>query len=123
MAIVFVDTNIVIEYLKGNENVIEKLYRYDTVYINDIVIMELYQGARDKRELNFIKKSILRFEVLNLNQDIISLSKEILERYTLSHNTKIMDALIASTVIMYNIDLYTLNIKDFRYLNQVNMIE
>ena len=85
--------------------------------------MELYQGARDKRELNFIKKNILRFEVLSTNQEIVSLAKEILECYTLSHNTKIMDALIASTVIMYNIDLYTLNRKDFRYLNQVNMIE
>lgn len=123
MAIVFVDTNIVIEYLKGNETVIQTLYRYDTVYINDVVIMELYQGARDKRELNYIKKNILRFEVLKMNHEIIVLTKEILERYTLSHNTKIMDALIASTAIMYNIDLYTLNRKDFRYLQQVNMVE
>lgn len=123
MAIVFVDTNIVIEYLKGNESVIQTLYRYDTVYINDVVIMELYQGARDKRELNYIKKNILRFEVLKMNHEIIVLAKEILERYTLSHNTKIMDALIASTAIMYNIDLYTLNRKDFRYLQQVNMVD
>jgi len=50
------------------------------------------------------------------------LAKEILEKYTLSHNTKIMDALIASTVILYNIDLYTLNKKDFKYLEQVNLV-
>ncbi len=122
MAIVFIDTNIVIEYLKGNDEVIQMLYRFDTVYINDVVIMELYQGARDNRELKYIKKNILRFEVLKINHEIILLGKEILEKYTLSHNTKIMDALIASTVILYNIDLYTLNRKDFRYLEQVNMI-
>jgi len=123
MAIVFVDTNILIEYLKGNENIMKKLYQFDTVYINDVVIMELYQGARDKKELNFIKKNLLKFEVLQMNHEIILLAKEILERYTLSHNTKIMDALIASTCMMYNMDLYTLNTKDFRYLKQINMIE
>ena len=122
MAIVFIDTNIVIEYLKNNEEVFVCLNGYDTIYINDVVIMELYQGARDKRESNFIKKKILKFEVLNMSQEIVSLGREILDRYTLSHNTKIMDALIASTVIMYSIDLYTLNKKDFRYLEQVHCI-
>ena len=123
MAIVFIDTNIVIEYLKGNEYIVKRIDDFNTVYINDVVIMELYQGAKNKRELNFIKKKILKFEVLRMNQDIISLAREILDRYTLSHNTKIMDALIASTVIMYNIDLFTLNKKDFRYLSQIELID
>ena len=125
MAIVFVDTNIVIEYLKkrDNEALIAFVDSFDTVYINDVVIMELYQGARDKRELNYIKKKIMKFEVLKMSQEVISLAREILDRYTLSHNTKIMDALIASTVMMYNIDLYTFNKKDFRYLKQVRLID
>jgi predicted nucleic acid-binding protein len=123
MAIVFIDTNIVIEYIKNrNQEVVKYVDSFDKVYINDVVIMELYQGARDKKELIYIKKKIMKFEVLKMNQEIISLAREILDRYTLSHNTKIMDALIASTVIMYNIDLYTFNKKDFRYLEQINLI-
>lgn len=122
MAIVFADTNIIIEYLKDNEEVVSCLHGYDKIYINDVVIMELYQGARDKKELNFIKQKILQFEVLHTGQEIVSLAREIVDRYTLSHNTKIMDALIASTVIMYAMDLYTLNRKDFRYLKQVHLI-
>ena len=122
MEIVFIDTNIVIEYLRNNAGVIETLEKYEKIYINDVVIMELYQGARDKRELNFIKKKILHFEVLHMGQEIVSLGREILDTYTLSHNTKIMDALIASTVITYNVDLYTLNRKDFKYLEQVNLV-
>jgi predicted nucleic acid-binding protein len=122
MEIVFIDTNIVIEYLKETQSVVEVLAKFDEVYINDVVIMELYQGARDKKELNFIKKKILKFKVLQMNQEIVVLAREILDRYTLSHNTKIMDALIASTVIMYNMDLYTLNKKDFKYLAQVRLI-
>ncbi len=122
MAIIFADTNIIIEYLKGDNSIVQMLSNFDTIYINDIVIMELYQGARNKQELNFIKKSIIKFEILPSNQKITELARKILEKYTLSHNTKIMDALIASTVIIYNIDLYTLNRKDFRYLEQVNLV-
>ena len=88
-----------------------------------IVIMELFQGARDKKELNYIKKEISKFEVLETNQIIVSLAREILDKYTLSHNTKIMDALIASTVIVYNLKLYTLNKKDFRYIKQIELVE
>jgi len=121
MAIVFIDTNIVIEYLRGDEEIVSSLKHYDKIYINDVVIMELYQGARDKRELNFIKKKILQFEVLQMHQEILSLAREIVDKYTLSHNMKIMDALIAATVLMYSIDLYTLNKKDFRYLEQVRL--
>jgi predicted nucleic acid-binding protein len=60
MVIVFVDTNIVIDYIKNrdNEELVAYVDSFDTVYVNDVVIMELYQGARDKKELNFIKKKI-----------------------------------------------------------------
>jgi len=125
VALVFVDTNIVIEYIKeqGSGKVTDTLNSFESVYINDIVIMELFQGARDKKELNYIKKEISKFEVLETNQIVVSLAREILDKYTLSHNTKIMDALIASTVIVYNLKLYTLNKKDFRYLKQIELVE
>ena len=64
----------------------------------------------------------MKFEVLKMNHEIISLAKEILDRYTLSNNTKIMDVLIASTVIMYNIDFFTWNKKDFKYLEQITLV-
>jgi len=121
MAIIFADTNIVIEYLKGTKSVINMLNKCKAIYINDIVIMELYQGARDKKELNFIKKNLKAFHILDTNQNIVALAREILDNYTLSHNTKIMDALIAATVMVYGLDLYTLNVKDFKYLKQVQL--
>ena len=123
MAIVFADTNIIIEYLKDNETIKNTLSHYETIYINDVVIMELYQGARNKQELAYIKKNISQFVVLEMHQSIVQLAREILEQYTLSHNMKIMDALIASTVMMYKVELYTLNKKDFKYLNQVTLVK
>jgi len=123
MAIVFLDTNIVIEYIKQKDkNILSRIESFDKLYINEIVVMELYQGARDKKELNYIKKKLMRFKLLKITPEIISLSREILDHYTLSHNMKIMDAIISATVMSYNIDLYTLNKKDFRYIKQINLI-
>ena len=122
MAVAFADTNIVIEYLKENPAIIKKIDELEAVYINDVVIMELFQGARDKRELNFIKKNIMRFDVLPMHQSTVTLAREILDRYTLSHNMKIMDALIAATAIQFNLQLFTLNRKDFHYLVQITLI-
>ena len=46
MAIVFIDTNIVIDYIKDRDNkeLISFIDSFNTVYINEVVIMELYQG-------------------------------------------------------------------------------
>ena len=115
----FIDTNIAIEYLKNKDFL--KNYNFQELFINDIVIMELYQGARNKNDLAFIKKEIAIFKILKTNQEIITLAKQLVEKYSLSHNMKIMDALIAATTMVYDLELMTLNEKDFKYLTQLNL--
>jgi predicted nucleic acid-binding protein len=44
-----------------------------------------------------------------------------METYSLSHKLSIPDALIASTALVYNLDLYTLNLKDFRFIEGLNL--
>ena len=41
---------------------------------------------------------------------------ELMEAYTLSHKLSIPDALIAATALIHQLELYTLNLKDFRYI-------
>ena len=116
---IFIDTNIVIEYLKNNSFLDD--YDFEDLFINDIVIMELYQGARNKQDLAFIKKEIKVFQVLNTYQEIINLAKQIVEKYGLSHNMKIMDALIAATAMVYDLELMSLNHKHFQFLPQLKI--
>ncbi len=52
---IFIATNIVIEYLKNNSFL--ECDDFEDLFINDIVVMELYQGARNKSDLAFIKKN------------------------------------------------------------------
>ncbi|MFI3217941.1 MAG: type II toxin-antitoxin system VapC family toxin [Methylococcales bacterium] len=118
---IFIDTNMVIEYLK--DNAFFKGYDFEELFINDIVIMELYQGARNKQDLAFIKKEIAVFQILNTHQEIINLAKQIVEKYGLSHNMKIMDALIAATAMVYDLELMSLNRKYFQFLPQLKMVE
>jgi len=118
---IFLDTNILVEYLKGKSSVIEP-YLLEELFISDIVLMELYQGAKSKSDLNFIVKKMRPFKVLKTNDEIIKLATVLVKEYNLSHNMKMMDAIIASTVMVYGIKLMSLNRKDFKYLDGVELI-
>ena len=118
----FVDTNILIDFLKGNDKVINRL-GFEHIYISDIVVMELYQGAKNKSDLAFIKKNLNDIKIVDTSEDIVFLAKNLVEKYTLSHNLKIFDAIIAATVIIYDLPLVTLNKKDFRYIQELELYE
>lgn len=119
---IFLDTNILIEYLKGNRVPIAS-YNFDELFISDIVVMELYQGARSKSDLNFIIKEIAHLKVLKTNDEIVKLATALVKAFNLSHNMKMMDALIASTVMVYDMKLMSFNRKDFRYIDGVKLID
>lgn len=115
---VALDTNILIEVLKGNTTIVQKLEKEDFHYcISAITAMELYYGAFNKAELMQIKKFISLFELIELDQDISSLATDLVFHYAKSHNLTIPDSLIAASAISRNIKLYTLNLKDFQYID------
>ncbi len=118
---IFLDTNILIEYLKGDMAIIAP-YPEQALYINNIVIMELYQGARNRSDLDFIVREIAPFKTLTMHDEIMKLATTLIYRYKLSHNLKMMDALIAATVLVYDLELLTLNRKDFRYIPGIKLV-
>ena len=123
MEIVFVDTNILIEFLKGNKEILDKVGGFNNICTSEIVLMELYQGARNKQDLLYIKKSLKGLKIVETTSEIISLAKDILEKYNLSHNAKIYDSIIAATVLVYDLKLWTLNLKDFIYIDNIRLMK
>ncbi len=114
---IVLDTNILIEILKGNQDIVQKLESLDFAYaISSISAMELYYGAINKAELFKLQKFISLFEVLELDKEISKIATELIFEYSKSHNLDIPDSLIAATAIDKSLKLYTLNIKDFRYI-------
>ena len=117
------DTNIFIEIYRDNSDIIEiiKEIGQHNIVISDVSCAELLYGARNKKELQTIRKDLNKLTVLPISSDISILAVELVEKYSLSHKLSLPDALIAATAIIENIQLYTLNTKDFKFLNQLNL--
>jgi tRNA(fMet)-specific endonuclease VapC len=117
------DTNIFIEIYRGNLDIIKavKLIGQHNIAISDVTCAELIYGARNKKELQTIRKDLNKLTVLPIETSISTLAVELVEKYALSHKLSLPDALIASTSVIHNIELYTLNIKDFRFLDEVKL--
>ena len=84
--------------------------------------MEFKAGALDKRELKKINKIISEFKRLDTDQNILNLANDIIEKYSLSHNIGIYDAIIAATCLIYNLALWTYNKKDFKFIKDLSLI-
>lgn len=112
------DTNILIEIYKGNFDIIQtvKSIGQHNIAISHVTCAELLYGARDKKELQTIRKDLNKLSVIPIHTEISNMAVELVEKYALSHKLSLPDALIASTAIIHNIELYTLNTKDFRFL-------
>lgn len=114
--LVLIDTCILIDYFKDNEDVIKKFDEIGKPYINSVIEMEILQGARDKYELGKIEKELTNFFRIHLSQNILNKATNLVKKYTLSHDLFLPDAVIAAHCKFYNIRLYTYNTKDFKYI-------
>jgi len=118
------DTNFVINYFKGifsddaakfTDSVIN-----DLTYVSVITRMELLssQSLKPKDE-EVIKEFIFDSTVFSLEENIIT--KMILLRRT--NKIKLPDAIIAATVIVHNLQLITHNLKDFKNIPELIVVD
>jgi predicted nucleic acid-binding protein len=115
------DTNIFIEIYRNNLDIIQsvKSIGQHNIAVSDVTCAELLFGARNKKELQTIRKDLNKLTVLPINEGISTMAVQLIEKYALSHRLSMPDALIASTAIIHNFELYSLNLKDFKFLDQV----
>ncbi|HMS01093.1 MAG TPA: type II toxin-antitoxin system VapC family toxin [Anaerolineales bacterium] len=117
------DTNILIEFYKGNSEITQELKEigFLNLTISTITAGELYFGARDKHELGQIKKNLSLLNQVTLDADISEIFLALLEEYALSHRLSVPDALIAATALSKSLPLYTLNLKDFHFIPNLQL--
>jgi predicted nucleic acid-binding protein len=119
---ILLDTNILIEILKGHQETINKVQGFDmTLAISSITAMELYYGAHNKAELNRLEKFVSLFHTIHINETISAQATKLVKIYAKSHNLDIPDSLIASTALMHQCELFTYNIKDFTYIKHLTL--
>jgi predicted nucleic acid-binding protein len=119
------DTNILIEFYKGNHQILGTLQHIGLVNlaVSVVTVGELFYGAKDRRELSKIQVHLSQIQQIALDEDISTHFVNLLGKYALSHKLSVPDALIASTAITKDMPIYTLNVKDFRYIPGLKLYE
>ncbi len=119
-----VDTNVIIEATLGNIQAREFFEKFNnlTLNISYITVGELVQGAKDKEDLRKIIKFTEDFEVnygsYSISQNALNLTKE----YCLSKGINILDSIIAATALEENFILVTENLKHFKFLPKLEVM-
>jgi len=113
------DTNILTEILKENGNIISFL---DNLYISEVSKLELFYGALNKKEFISLEKFVNIFNITEFNEKISLKATELIFTYAKSHNLTIPDALVAAASICSKIPLFKLNLKDFRYIESIKLV-
>ena len=117
------DTNILIEFYKNNTAIIQELRQIGSqnLAISVITRAELYYGAINKNELKRIQKHLDLLQNIPTDRSISEQFIQLMANYSLSHKLTIPDALIAATALVNDLELYTLNIKDFRFIENLRL--
>ncbi len=124
-AVVLCDTNILIDYFKGESETASQLEYVgrSRLAISIITASELVYGALNKQELQQLTKRLAALTILPINREISFRHLELMKTYSLSHNLTLPDALIAATTLHHNMQLFTRNLKDFRYITDLQLYQ
>jgi predicted nucleic acid-binding protein len=114
MNMLLADTDILIDFLRGNEKAIQLVSENsENIIISPITITELYAGARSEKERNDLDSFLSLFQVIPIDGGIAKAAGLLKREYLKSHNLGIADCLIAASAIDSNAKLKTLNVRHF----------
>lgn len=113
---ILLDTDVIIECLKGNREIVDALEGvHNKGYIisfTPIPRAEVYAGLR-KGEEERIDELLQTMESLSIDDKIGKVAGVYLAEFRKSHNLEIADALIAAAAMLNKAYLYTLNQKHY----------
>ncbi len=109
-----IDTDVLIEYLRGRDRAVEYLEGlHADLYVSVVSIAELFAGVRGEEEEASLKQFLLTFTVLPVTQKVAQLGGLYRREYRASHGTGIADALIAATAEDSGAGLVSFNRRHF----------
>ncbi|NRA28425.1 MAG: type II toxin-antitoxin system VapC family toxin [Opitutales bacterium] len=117
------DTDILIWFLRGNTEAASIIKDTPKRSISAVTLMELHQGARDKREQRTIGKFFRdqSFKLLPLTENISHRACIYVEEYCLKANMQMADAHIAATAVEEREVLFTANSKHYKSITELEL--
>lgn len=125
MAQILVDTDILIDVANNDATAKARLTtesQTSSLAVSTVTVMELIVGCRNKSELQTLNRFLSQFQILTLTNQISDRATQLLQDYFLSHGLLIADALIAATAIENQISLLSKNQRDFRFIEELNLL-
>ena len=108
------DTCIVIDVLRGQGAALAFVNGLaEKPSLSAITATELIAGTRNARERSQIERLLEVYTVYDIGRQIASLAGDYVRQYGPSHGVDPIDALIAATAKIRNLELATLNLKHF----------
>ena len=117
------DTDVIIWYLRGNDNAFKLIESSEKFSISVITYMEIVQGMRNKKELNNLRQALHAWntKILYITEEISAKAMFAVEQHFLSHSMQLADALIGSTAIACGLPLLTGNDKHYKIMKDIQL--
>lgn len=119
---ILVDTNIIIDFLEGNQKATEffKSLNLSDVLLSVITEAELLSGkqCKEERVREEIQHLLSRFLIINVDERIAQTAAD----YRRNYGVPLLDSLIAATAHHNQATVFTRNTKDFRKIKEVKTI-
>ena len=121
MEILCLDTDILIDFLRGKPDIVERILQLEEEFelaTTTINSFELYYGAfktkNFQKNINALEKLGTRLKVFNFTSGSAKISGEIIAGLEKEGNPMdFRDGMIAGIVLTHNVDLYTRNLRHF----------
>ena len=118
-----IDTDVLIWYLRGNQNAKLIVEANIPFSISAVTYMELVQGMKDKVEFKKFQKQIKNWktEIIHIDQEVSARAIFYVQEYFLSHSMQMADALIAATVVQASEILLSANDKHYKFIPNIEL--
>ena len=118
-----VDTDVIIWYMKGNQNAFEAIEDAESFSISVVTYMELVQSMRNQKELKGLRRALHAWgtKILYISEAVSMKAMFFVEQYFLSHSMQLADALIGATAISHGLPILTGNDRHYRALKDLEI--
>lgn len=117
-----IDTDVLVEYLRGSPRAIRYLERLEgELLLSAITVAELFSGVRGEGEETALEQFLQVFEVLPVGQDLARRGGLYRRDYGRTHGTGLADALIAASAEAAGAVLVTFNRRHYPMTSQVTV--